>query len=242
VVVFFEHFRRGFALPASNFLWYFLDHFHLQSHHIGANTMMTLSTFATLCEAYLGIWPSIELFRWLLYFKTQTTDSIPVTCGAASFYTHKTTGFLKLTEKESYKKWQGSCFYARNLGKDIDYVNLPPFNAGGPSERNNWSASLSGPDPDMANILWWIVALQAEGILKPSDLLLAFINTRVSPLQCRSHKMCFLGSNRYPTRHSSKALSVAVVAQKANKIAEVKLLTEWAWWHKRRTRSPRSSL
>jgi hypothetical protein len=29
VVVFFEHFRRGFALPTSNFLWQFLDHFHL---------------------------------------------------------------------------------------------------------------------------------------------------------------------------------------------------------------------
>jgi hypothetical protein len=41
--------------------------------------------------------------------------------------------------------------------------------------------------------------------------------------------MCFLGSNRDPTRHSSKALSAAVVAQKANKIAEVKLLAEWAW-------------
>jgi hypothetical protein len=35
VVVFFEHFRRGFALPARNFLQQFLDHFHLQPHHIG---------------------------------------------------------------------------------------------------------------------------------------------------------------------------------------------------------------
>jgi hypothetical protein len=55
VVVFFKHFRRGFALPTSNFLRQFLDHFHLQPHHIGANAMMTLSVFATLGEAYLGI-------------------------------------------------------------------------------------------------------------------------------------------------------------------------------------------
>jgi hypothetical protein len=117
----------------------------------------------------------------------------------------------------------------RNLGKDVDYVNLPPFDTGGPGERDNWSTSLLGPDPDMANILRWIVALQAEGVLKPPDLLLAFIDARVSPLQRRSHKMCFLGSNRDPTRHSSKALSVAVVAEKANKITEVKLRVEWAW-------------
>jgi hypothetical protein len=42
-VVFFEHFQRGFALPTSNFLRQFLDNFHLQLHHIGANAMMTLS-------------------------------------------------------------------------------------------------------------------------------------------------------------------------------------------------------
>jgi hypothetical protein len=131
--------------------------------------------------------------------------------------------------KESCKKWQRSFFYTKNLGKNVDYVNLPPFDTGGPGERNNWSASLPDPDPDMANILRQIVALQAEGILKPPDILLAFINARVSPLQRRLHKMCFLGSNRDPTRHSFKALSAAVVVQKANKIAEVKLLAEWAW-------------
>jgi hypothetical protein len=58
VVVFYDHFPRGFALPASSFMRQFLDHFHLQPHHIGANAMMTLAAFATLCEAYLGICPT----------------------------------------------------------------------------------------------------------------------------------------------------------------------------------------
>jgi hypothetical protein len=44
-VVFYDHFPRGFALPASNFLRQFMDHFHLQPHHIGANAMMTLAAF-----------------------------------------------------------------------------------------------------------------------------------------------------------------------------------------------------
>jgi hypothetical protein len=69
-VVFYDHFPRGFALPASSFMRQFLDHFHLQPHHIGANAMMVLSTFATLCKAYLGIWPNVELFRRLIFFKT----------------------------------------------------------------------------------------------------------------------------------------------------------------------------
>jgi hypothetical protein len=49
-VVFYDHFPRGFALPASNFLRKFMDHFHLQPHHIGANAMMMLAAFAALCE------------------------------------------------------------------------------------------------------------------------------------------------------------------------------------------------
>jgi hypothetical protein len=107
-VVFYAHFPWGFALPVSSFLRLFLDHFRLQPHHIGANTMMILSAFATLCEAYLGIWPNVELFRWLIYFKTQTAETGPVICGTASFYAHKTADFLGIKGKESCKKWQRS--------------------------------------------------------------------------------------------------------------------------------------
>jgi hypothetical protein len=121
--------------------------------------MMTLAAFMTLCEAYLGIWPSVELFRRLIYFKTQTVDSIPVTCGAASFYARKTAGFPGLKGKESCKKWQCSFFYVKNLKKGVDHINLPPFDASGPSERNSWSASLPSPGPDMAKVLQQIVAL-----------------------------------------------------------------------------------
>jgi hypothetical protein len=121
--------------------------------------MMTLAAFATLYEAYLGIWPSVELFRWLIYFKTQAVDSIPVTCGAASFYAHKTTSFPGLKGKESCKKWQCSFFYVKNLKKGVNHINLPPFDASGPGERDSWSASLPGPGPDMAKILQRIGAL-----------------------------------------------------------------------------------
>jgi hypothetical protein len=110
-VVFYDHFPRGFALPASNFLLQFMDHFHLQPHHIRANAMMTLATFAALCEVYLGIWPNIELFRWLIYFKTQTAEIVPVVCETASFYARKTANFPGIKGKESCKKWQCSFFY-----------------------------------------------------------------------------------------------------------------------------------
>jgi hypothetical protein len=152
VVVFYDHFPREFALPASSFMRQFLDHFHLQPHHIGANAMMTLAAFATLCEAYLGIWPHVELFRRLIYFKTQTAETIPVICGTASFYARKTADFPSIKGKESCKKWQRSFFYVKNLKEGADYVNLPPFDANGPA-RDSWSVSLPQPSSDMEKIL-----------------------------------------------------------------------------------------
>jgi hypothetical protein len=191
--------------------------------------MMTLAVFATLCEAYLGIWPNVELFRRLIYFKTQTAGTIPVVCGTASFYAPKTVAFPGLKGKGSCKKWQRSFFYVKNLKEGADYINLPPFDASGPGERDSWSAPLPRPSPDIMKILQRITALQKDSNLKPSDLLLAFLDARVSHLQRRSHKMCFLGSARDPTRHSSRMLAAVEVAQKANRIAEVKLPASWAW-------------
>jgi hypothetical protein len=84
----------------------------------------------------LGIWPNVELFRQLIYFKTQTAETVPVICGTASFYARKTADFPGIKGKESCKKWQCSFFYARNLKEGEDHINLPPFEAGGP-ERDN---------------------------------------------------------------------------------------------------------
>jgi hypothetical protein len=38
--------------------------------------MLMLSVFATLCEPYLGIWPNMELFGRIFFFKTQTLDMV----------------------------------------------------------------------------------------------------------------------------------------------------------------------
>jgi hypothetical protein len=81
----------------------------------------------------------------------------------------------------------------------------------------------------MMKMLQRITALQTDGNLKRSDLLLAFLDACVSPLQRRSHKMCFLGSARDPTCHSSRMMAAVEVAQKVNRIAEVKPPATWVW-------------
>ncbi|KAI5000300.1 hypothetical protein ZWY2020_004889 [Hordeum vulgare] len=55
VVVFEEHFYRGFGLPASNFFTNFLILFGLQPHHLAPNAILQLDSFVVLCEGFLGI-------------------------------------------------------------------------------------------------------------------------------------------------------------------------------------------
>ena len=59
-VVFASHFERGFGLPISDFLKRFMEHYHLQPHHLPANAMVLLSSAVTLSEGYLGLWPTLE--------------------------------------------------------------------------------------------------------------------------------------------------------------------------------------
>jgi hypothetical protein len=82
-IVFYNHFLRGFALPVSGFFWQFLDLYHLQPHHLSPNTIVLLSSFVTLCEGYLDILPTLELWGQLFYLKLGTrTKGEPAQCGA----------------------------------------------------------------------------------------------------------------------------------------------------------------
>ena len=61
-VVFRSHFLRGFGLPVSTFFRSWLEFYQLQSHHLTPNAVVLLSAFVTLCEGYLGVLPTLELW------------------------------------------------------------------------------------------------------------------------------------------------------------------------------------
>ncbi|KAE8767075.1 hypothetical protein D1007_61611 [Hordeum vulgare] len=70
VVVFEEHFYRGFGLPTSDFFSHFLTFFGLQPHHLAPNAILQLASFVILCEGFIGIEPCMDL-SWKLFFYKQ---------------------------------------------------------------------------------------------------------------------------------------------------------------------------
>ena len=70
-VVFLTHFEHGFGLPASTFFRGFLEFLRLQPHHLGVGAIVQLSGFVTLCEGYLGVEPTIDLWARFFSLKQQ---------------------------------------------------------------------------------------------------------------------------------------------------------------------------
>lgn len=157
-VVFYNHFLRGFALPASAFFRQFLDFYHLQPHHLSPNTIVLLSGFVTLCEGYLGILPTLELWGQLFYLKLGTrTKGEPAQCGACvvvQWSRNSGIYFPKIALTDSVKMWQDMYFYICNVFPDSDCLNLPDYEAGAQAgERDNWGQRTRPVPGVITNIL-----------------------------------------------------------------------------------------
>ena len=65
-IVLFEAFvERGLAIPACYFLRGLLFFWGIQLHHLTPDSILHISIFVQLCEAFLGIHPHFDLFKSL---------------------------------------------------------------------------------------------------------------------------------------------------------------------------------
>jgi hypothetical protein len=126
-------------------------------------------------------------------------------CGAATIMSQKGFDFPKIELLESCKKWQKSFFYVKNT-MDADLLNLPPYVDEPPFEMKNWTynpKNTVGP----VNALHRVKGELQDAGQTPQDIVACFISWCVSPLQCRSHKICQMSGAMDPTRHSTHELS-----------------------------------
>lgn len=69
-VSFTDFHEHGFRIPASDFLPRFLQEYGVQLQHIPPNGLLQLAGFVVVYEAFLGIKPNKDLFRWLFEVKS----------------------------------------------------------------------------------------------------------------------------------------------------------------------------
>ena len=70
--------------------------------------------------------------------------------------------------------------------------------------------------------------IQSEG-LNGADLVAAFVERRISPLQSRTHMMCQMSGRFDPSRLSTREMPHAEVSYVVNYISNCKLAEDWRY-------------
>ena len=188
---------------------------------------MLLSSFVTMCEGYLGILPTIELWGAFFYTKLGTSAmEKEAQCGAfiAVRRPSPKNVFPTIKMPQSVKMWQQSYFYVENVDPAVDFINLSAYEAGPPTAaRPNCAYKLKPVSSDAAAAIGRLRVLQESEGLVASDLLIAFVERRVLPLQSRPHPIFRMGGHRDLCRLCTKGMPPAEVSRMVNEISDLKM-------------------
>ena len=127
IVLFVSFVRARLCLPASAFLHQFLSYFRVSLNHLTPNAVLHLSVFIHLCEAFLGISPSLSLFHYFFRLKPQPhceETSVLGGCGI-QFRQGLKIKFFDYDLVDSVKDWRAEWFYAANLIPSLVGVIIP---------------------------------------------------------------------------------------------------------------------
>jgi hypothetical protein len=116
IIIFYHFDERGLALPSCSFFRSFLYYYGLELHHLNPNSIYHISIFIHLCEAFLGIEPHWDLFRFLFRVKPQPTIKNPSIVGGAGIQLRQQAGDKYLSYKfpSNISGWKNHWFYVEN--------------------------------------------------------------------------------------------------------------------------------
>jgi hypothetical protein len=69
VVSFVAFYEWGFGMPPHRFLRSLLRYYGLELHHLTPSGVLHITTFMTLCEAYLGIDPEPDMWKYFFHVR-----------------------------------------------------------------------------------------------------------------------------------------------------------------------------
>jgi hypothetical protein len=71
IVALSSFFQRGFVLPTCEFLRSLLHHYEIELVHLNPNSILQITVFVHLCEAFLGVPLNFFLFKSYFLLKYQ---------------------------------------------------------------------------------------------------------------------------------------------------------------------------
>ncbi|KAK1605589.1 hypothetical protein QYE76_029262 [Lolium multiflorum] len=181
------------------------------SWQLTPNSILHLSIFITVCEAFLGIKPHWGLWRKIFYVKCHNDSNGPPVVGGVGFVVRKEVDYFDYPMKESVQGWRNKWFYLRDPNVPGQRSNLPPFDdVLVAHKKKSWNNALSPEEKATADELFkQIVILKNSGgmTMCGTEVVSVFLQRRVQPLMSRPHQLWLFTGKNDKSRVNSADLS-----------------------------------
>src|SRR5438105_7409871 len=185
IVIFTSFLTAGLASPFSEFLRYVLSYYGIHLAHLIPNSIVILSTFAHLCEIFLGIPPNLHLFHYFFLLRPNASDGA---VGSCSFQWRSDRGleaYIPLTLRDKWDGWSQHWCYAA-ADDSWESLQWPEAHA---TVKPEWSAK-EVLEVRVRCALDWLCHLRDAG-LTGAMVIDDFVRRRLSLLRERAHMACY---------------------------------------------------
>jgi hypothetical protein len=179
--------------------------------HLAPNSIMIISTFIHLCEAFLGINPHFHLWRHFFELKKMGKG---VVVGSVSFMLcqNMKSEYIDLVLPDNTTGWKQGWFYLDNPTPVLKSTGQIPVV--GPE----WTNQLATLDTqELKPLLDDLEQLKAEG-LTDATMAISFCCHLIQPLQVRAHPTFEYWGQSDPTRVAQRKVSKEEMIARAKNI------------------------
>jgi hypothetical protein len=184
-VIYVPFLLRGLALPISPFFRDLLDFYRLNLTHLNPNSILQISIYVHLCEAFLGILPHFGLWKYLYHCRPGMAGGQHQLVGGASLEMRRgrKSEYLEIPLKDSIKRWRLEWFIVENHGN-----SLPPRSGRQPDVHTpSWTESPSDQEVAEAGALLAEVGLLKERGLTAEAVVADFVFKNIQSLKDRAY-------------------------------------------------------
>ena len=170
----------GMVPPLSEFCQAVLETYGLVILQLHPNAVMVMAIFAHLCEAFVGVMPSVALFRHY-YAPRVSPDKVRSGGVTWSLRSGRAAEFLRGAFRTKWEEWRGNWCHV-HVDQALDCFVLPEAPA---VPADGWS-DLDPRDGDLRAPITRIKFLRNRG-LTSNKVVADYLWRRLAPLQRRSH-------------------------------------------------------
>ncbi|KAK1685688.1 hypothetical protein QYE76_046536 [Lolium multiflorum] len=143
-VSFVDHLIRGLSAPIHPFLRGLLFVYGLQLHHLTPNSILHISIFITLCEAFLGVQPNWALWKRIFFCRRNGSPNVAYNIGGVVISVRPAVDYFDVKLPDSVQGWRKKWLYIQEENHGCAEDNIPPFDGAEKIlRRRSWDADAT---------------------------------------------------------------------------------------------------